>query len=108
MYVYIFPTNKSYIFLGLCVCVYHIYSHRKKSGKINFKLTTVRTSSVVQGLRLNLPIQEAQVQSLVSELRSHMPWKEAKTQKHNKVKKNKLTVGVIFGIVCVCVEGVKE
>ena len=90
------------------MCVYQIYSHRKKSGKINFKLTIVRTSSVVQGLRLNLPIQEAQVQSLVSELRSHMPWKEPKIKKHNKIKKNKLTIGVIFGIVRMCVEGVKE
>ena len=60
------------------MCVYHIYSHRKKSGKINFKLTIVRTSSVVQELRLNLPMQEARVQSLVCKLRSHTPWEQPK------------------------------
>jgi len=47
----------------------------------------LRTSLVVQWLRLCLPVQEAGVQSLVGELRFHMQWGIVKFFLKNKYVK---------------------
>ena len=46
-------------------------------GELRYNRSSIRTSLVVQWLRLCLPLQTVQVQSLVEKLRSHMPhsWK---------------------------------
>ena len=47
---------------------------RQKSDKKGTKMYPLRTSLVVQWLRIHLPMQGMQVQSLLSELGSHVPW----------------------------------
>ena len=42
-------------------------------GELRYNRSSIRTSLVVQWLRLCLPLQTVQVQSLVEKLRSHMP-----------------------------------
>ena len=45
-------------------------------GRVNYRKQCLRTSLVVQWLRILLPMQGTWVRSLVGELRSHMPGSE--------------------------------